>query len=98
MCTRNVDDLHERAGSVGVLHLHCSLHSPRCAVFSRAHTLPLGIPDEPDGNGAWMKTLARLRGLGGAGAHDEIVSSVHNPAVVAQYQQFERRRGYEIKD
>ncbi|PJI72020.1 SIR2 family NAD-dependent protein deacylase [Pseudomonas asiatica] len=28
--TQNVDDLHERAGSQGVIHLHGSLHSPRC--------------------------------------------------------------------
>lgn len=28
--TQNVDDLHERAGSEGVIHLHGSLHSPRC--------------------------------------------------------------------
>ena len=29
--TQNVDDLHERAGSPKVLHLHGSLHAPRCA-------------------------------------------------------------------
>ena len=28
--TQNVDDLHERAGSQDVVHLHGSLHSPRC--------------------------------------------------------------------
>ena len=47
--TQNVDDLHERAGSVNVVHLHGSLHSPRCAICSRAHTLPPAIPEEPDG-------------------------------------------------
>ena len=47
--TQNVDDLHERAGSVGVLHLHGSLHSPRCADCGQAHILPPGIPGEPDG-------------------------------------------------
>ena len=47
--TQNVDDLHERAGSLGVLHLHGSLHCPRCAVCGQAHILPPGIPDEPDG-------------------------------------------------
>lgn len=31
MITQNVDDLHERAGSPKVLHLHGSLHAPRCA-------------------------------------------------------------------
>ena len=29
--TQNVDDLHERAGNTDVIHLHGSLHSPRCA-------------------------------------------------------------------
>ena len=47
--TQNVDDLHERAGSVGVLHLHGSLHSPRCNDCSQAHSLPPGIPAEPEG-------------------------------------------------
>src|SRR6185437_4456435 len=30
LVTQNVDDLHERAGSEGVLHLHGSLFAPRC--------------------------------------------------------------------
>lgn len=30
LVTQNVDDLHERAGSSDVLHLHGSLHHPRC--------------------------------------------------------------------
>ncbi|GLY03736.1 NAD-dependent deacylase [Actinoplanes sp. NBRC 101535] len=30
--TQNVDDLHERAGSVDPLHLHGSLFAPRCSV------------------------------------------------------------------
>ena len=47
--TQNVDDLHERGGSVGVLHLHGSLHHPHCSVCGNAHTLPPGIPEEPDG-------------------------------------------------
>ena len=47
--TQNVDDLHERAGSADVLHLHGSLHSPRCSMCGQAHSLPPGIPDEPDG-------------------------------------------------
>lgn len=28
--TQNVDDLHERAGSQDLVHLHGSLHPPRC--------------------------------------------------------------------
>lgn len=47
--TQNVDDLHERAGSTEVLHLHGSLHAPRCFACGWAHLLPPGIPEEPDG-------------------------------------------------
>ena len=47
--TQNVDDLHERAGSTDVLHLHGSLHSPRCFACGRAHTFADGLPDEPGG-------------------------------------------------
>jgi NAD-dependent deacetylase len=47
--TQNVDDLHERAGSTDVLHLHGSLHSPRCATCGQAYMVPPGIPDEPEG-------------------------------------------------
>ena len=47
--TQNVDDLHERAGSAEVLHLHGSLHTPRCFACGRAHILPSEIPQEPEG-------------------------------------------------
>jgi NAD-dependent deacetylase len=47
--TQNVDDLHERAGSLNVIHLHGSLHSPRCVECGRKHVLPEGVPDEPEG-------------------------------------------------
>ena len=47
--TQNVDDLHERAGSAEVLHLHGSLHSPRCFACGRPHALSPDVPDEPDG-------------------------------------------------
>lgn len=39
--TQNVDELHERAGSRDVIHLHGSLHSPRCIDCGLAYTLPL---------------------------------------------------------
>lgn len=29
--TQNVDDLHERAGSYNVVHIHGSIHAPRCS-------------------------------------------------------------------
>jgi len=47
--TQNVDDLHERAGSTAVMHLHGSLHHPRCFDCGRSHTLPPGPPREPEG-------------------------------------------------
>lgn len=47
--TQNVDDLHERAGSVDVLHLHGSLHTPRCATCGQAYIFSPGIPEEPEG-------------------------------------------------
>lgn len=47
--TQNVDDLHERAGSMDVIHLHGSLHHPRCIQCGKPHTLETGISDGPDG-------------------------------------------------
>ncbi|PUA46699.1 NAD-dependent deacylase [Pseudomonas protegens] len=35
LITQNVDDLHERAGSPSVLHLHGSLHTPICFACQR---------------------------------------------------------------
>lgn len=49
LVTQNVDDLHERAGSTDVLHLHGSLHRPRCASCGQAPAAPLAMPDEPEG-------------------------------------------------
>lgn len=34
--TQNIDDLHERAGSVGVMHLHGSLATPKCFACHRS--------------------------------------------------------------
>ena len=49
LVTQNVDDLHERAGSYNPIHLHGSLHRPRCFVCARHYDYPSGIPDEPEG-------------------------------------------------
>ena len=49
LITQNVDDLHERAGSGAVVHLHGSLHAPRCTACATPHQLPPGIPTEPEG-------------------------------------------------
>lgn len=49
LVTQNVDDLHERAGSSGVLHLHGSLHQPRCVDCAAPfHDLD-PQPAEPEG-------------------------------------------------
>ena len=47
--TQNVDDLHERAGSADVIHLHGSFHNPRCSSCGRPFHLA-GAPD-PDWTG-----------------------------------------------
>lgn len=49
LITQNVDDLHERGGSTGVLHVHGNLHTPRCFACARPYSFPAGIPDEPEG-------------------------------------------------
>ncbi|PXW92803.1 NAD-dependent deacetylase [Sphaerotilus hippei] len=49
LVTQNVDDLHERAGSPDVIHLHGSLHAHRCLACARPHAMPPGVPSEPEG-------------------------------------------------
>ncbi|WP_313088174.1 NAD-dependent deacylase [Pseudomonas sp.] len=49
LITQNVDDLHERAGSDDVIHLHGSLHAPRCVSCAQAPLEPLASPHEPEG-------------------------------------------------
>ena len=50
LITQNVDDLHERAGSPRVLHLHGELARPYCASCRRPYALPTGVPAvAPDG-------------------------------------------------
>jgi NAD-dependent deacetylase len=46
--TQNVDDLHERAGSTHVAHLHGSLHAPRCSSCGAPQPFPEGAPNEPE--------------------------------------------------
>lgn len=48
LITQNVDDLHERAGSPDVVHLHGSLAAPRCFKCLKPHA-GLPIPQEPEG-------------------------------------------------
>ena len=49
LVTQNVDDLHERAGSDPVIHLHGSLFAPRCFDCGAAHVFAHDVPDEPEG-------------------------------------------------
>jgi NAD-dependent deacetylase len=49
LITQNVDDLHERAGSREVLHLHGEIHSPYCEKCRQPYTLPnSATPPSPD--------------------------------------------------
>ncbi|MBB3104809.1 SIR2 family NAD-dependent protein deacylase [Azomonas macrocytogenes] len=47
LITQNVDDLHERAGCQDVLHLHGSLHHPRCFNCAAAFNGLLETTNEP---------------------------------------------------
>ncbi len=49
LVTQNVDDLHERAGSQGALHLHGELAKAYCQACRKSYTFPSGIPDVPPG-------------------------------------------------
>ena len=48
LVTQNVDDLHERAGSSNVIHLHGELAKPHCEKCKRPYHRE-GIPDVPEG-------------------------------------------------
>lgn len=47
LITQNVDDLHERAGSRHVLHLHGELAHPYCESCRQPYAHPPGIPQVP---------------------------------------------------
>ena len=49
LITQNVDNLHERAGSASVIHLHGSLFAPRCFACARPARFSVELPDEPEG-------------------------------------------------
>jgi NAD-dependent deacetylase len=49
LVTQNVDDLHERAGSRDVLHLHGEIARPYCEKCRKVHTAMDSMPDTPDG-------------------------------------------------
>lgn len=47
IATQNVDDLHERAGSEVLAHVHGSLFALRCSVCSAPYDHEVDIPSEP---------------------------------------------------
>ena len=47
LITQNVDDLHERAGSLDALHVHGSLFAPRCSACGRQSQFATEPPKEP---------------------------------------------------
>ena len=49
LVTQNVDDLHERAGSVALIHLHGSLFAPRCLDCGHPFAFGSDLPVEPEG-------------------------------------------------
>lgn len=49
LITQNVDDLHERAGSPEVLHLHGHICQPYCSACARPHPEPQPQALEPEG-------------------------------------------------
>jgi NAD-dependent deacetylase len=63
LITQNVDDLHERAGSTPVLHLHGELSRPYCQSCRRPYVHAAGIPHLPSA-GARLEPPA----CGGCGA------------------------------
>lgn len=48
LVTQNVDDLHERAGSRDVVHLHGRITAPRCEACGAPFALPAEPPDLPE--------------------------------------------------
>jgi NAD-dependent deacetylase len=50
LVTQNVDDLHERAGSQNIIHLHGEITRPYCERCRQPHALPSAVPVlSPDG-------------------------------------------------
>jgi len=48
LVTQNVDDLHERAGSTHVYHLHGTLAHAYCCACHEPYAFPAQLPDEPE--------------------------------------------------
>jgi NAD-dependent deacetylase len=62
LITQNVDDLHERAGNLDVIHLHGRINKPFCFACKRSYEYPAGIPDEPEGGRQIAPTRCKCGG------------------------------------
>ena len=60
--TQNVDDLHERAGTLDAIHLHGSLSLPRCAACSTPYRDLPDVMDEPEGGRQVMPPVCPVCG------------------------------------
>ena len=49
LVTQNVDDLHQRAGSENVIHLHGQIAAPYCERCRRPHAVANTVADLPEG-------------------------------------------------
>jgi NAD-dependent deacetylase len=63
MVTQNVDDLHERAGSVAPVRLHGSLFAPRCVACERPAPVPSLIEHPAQGSRLAPPRCAACDGL-----------------------------------
>lgn len=96
-------ELCQRAGfSILWQHTHKSdyllaltneITSPGKGILDRYLLQFIGLPQA---SREWISTVAALPGLAGSGVQDELGSD-SDPSVIAQYQQFERERCYDIK-
>ena len=62
LITQNVDDLHERAGSRDVIHLHGELSRPHCEACRKPYPHAAGIPDLPPTGGRLPPPLCKFCG------------------------------------
>jgi NAD-dependent deacetylase len=60
--TQNIDDLHERAGSEDVVHLHGSLATPKCFACNRPADITFDQPVLEDGSLAEPPRCSRCNG------------------------------------
>ncbi|WP_423708718.1 Fic/DOC family protein [Undibacterium sp. WLX3042] len=77
-----------------LLALTNEIASPGKGILDRYLLQFIGPPQISE---AWINTATTLQGLDGTSTQDEIGGTFNDPVVVAEYQQFERQRGYEIK-